>query len=572
MSARRRDLLQWFGLTALVVGVLAVSQMAFFRIDLTEDQRFSLNESTLELIDAVEDPMLISLYLDGDFPSGFQRLREETRRMLDEFRARNGNIQYVFINPSENPDPQARRDTYQQLRNAGLNAIQIEVQEADGVKQQQIFPGAIATYRDREWSISLLLEQFATAPEAQINASIQNLEYTLASALKGLTSTHRPSIALLDGHGELSPIETASWEMAVAKAYDVERFNLREFPVDSLTGQVDLGMQVRKLNSYDLIVLAKPRASFSDLDRWLIDQYFMNNGRGIFMIDAVYAEMDSLSYAPEFLAYPILDALGLGDQIFNYGARLTTSLVQDMVCAGVNDRRSVRPWVYFPLFLPQTDHPIARNLNAVRMEFATSIDTVRAPGVRKTALLLTSPYTRRQPTPGSVGLSTLYTEPDQRQFTDGHLATAVLLEGAFPSFYAHRIAPKTEVAPPKAAATDAKLLVLADGDFMKNQRNVVRADIPRGAPLPLGFDQFTGQQFGNADFLLNAVDYLLDGTGLIAVRGRNVTLRLLDSPRANEHRLAWQWGNALAPLGLVLALGALYRMLRRRHFTKKTLV
>jgi len=176
VSARRRDLLQWFGLTALVVGVLAVSQMAFFRIDLTEDQRFSLNESTLELIDAVEDPMLISLYLDGDFPAGFQRLREETRRMLDEFRARNGNIQYVFINPSENPDPQARRDTYQQLRNAGLNAIQIEVQEADGVKQQQIFPGAIATYRDREWSISLLLEQFATAPEAQINASIQNLE------------------------------------------------------------------------------------------------------------------------------------------------------------------------------------------------------------------------------------------------------------------------------------------------------------------------------------------------------------------------------------------------------------
>ncbi|MDG1252358.1 MAG: gliding motility-associated ABC transporter substrate-binding protein GldG [Schleiferiaceae bacterium] len=572
MNARRRDLLQWLGITALVFAALAVSQWSFFRIDLTEDQRFSLNESTLELIDAVEDPMLISLYLDGDFPSGFQRLREEARRMLDEFRARNGNIQYVFINPSENPDPQARRDTYQQLKNAGLNAIQIEVQESDGVKQQQIFPGAIATYRDREWSIPLLLEQFATAPEAQINASIQNLEYSLASALKGLTSTHRPSIAILDGHGELSPIETASWEMSVAKAYDVERFNLREFPIDSLTGQVDLGMQVRKLNSYDLIVLAKPRASFSDLDRWLLDQYFMNNGRGIFMIDAVYAEMDSLSYAPEFLAYPILDAIGLGDQLFNYGARLTTSLVQDMVCAGVNDRRSVRPWVYFPLFLPQTDHPIARNLNAVRMEFATSIDTVRAPGVKKTALLLTSPYTRRQPTPGSVGLASLYTEPNQLQFTDGHLAAAVLLEGAFPSFYANRIAPKTDVAVPKAAANDAKLLLLADGDFMKNQRNVVRADIPRGAPLPLGFDQFTGQQYGNADFLLNAVDYLLDGTGLIAVRGRNVTLRLLDSPRANEHRLAWQWGNALAPLGLVLAMGGFYRLLRRRHFAKKSLV
>ena len=211
MSRKVHDLLTLAGISLLVMAAMGISRFAFLRFDLTEDQRFSLNESTLSLIDQVEDPMLITLYLDGDFPSGFQRLREETRRMLDEFRARNGNIQYVFINPSENPDPQARRDTYQQLKNAGLNAVQIEVEEADGVRQQQVFPGAIATYREREWSLSLLLEQFATAPEAQINASIQNLEYTLASALKGLTSTHRPTLAILEGHGELNAIETASW-------------------------------------------------------------------------------------------------------------------------------------------------------------------------------------------------------------------------------------------------------------------------------------------------------------------------------------------------------------------------
>ncbi|MEJ6499715.1 MAG: gliding motility-associated ABC transporter substrate-binding protein GldG [Cryomorphaceae bacterium] len=568
MSRKVHDLLTLAGISLLVMAAMGISRFAFLRFDLTEDQRFSLNESTLSLIDQVEDPMLITLYLDGDFPSGFQRLREETRRMLDEFRARNGNIQYVFINPSENPDPQARRDTYQQLKNAGLNAVQIEVEEADGVRQQQVFPGAIATYREREWSLSLLLEQFATAPEAQINASIQNLEYTLASALKGLTSTHRPTLAILEGHGELNAIETASWEMSAAKAYDVERFNLREFPLDTLLGQPDLSLQVRRLNSYDLIVLAKPRASFSDLDRWLIDQYLMNNGRAIVMLDAVYAEMDSLSYAPEFLAYPILDALGLGDQLFSYGARVTTTLLQDMVCAGVNDRRSVRPWVYFPLFLPQTEHPIARNLNAVRMEFATTLDTVRAPGVKKTPLLMSSPYARRQATPGSVSLATLYAEPNPADFREKNLTTALLLEGPLPSFYAHRISPKTDVAAPKSAASDAKLLVISDGDFMKNQRNVVRADLPRGAPLPLGFDQFTGQQFGNADFLLNALEYMLDGTSLIAVRGRDVTLRLLDSPRANKNRALWQWGNALGPILLTFLAGFTYRRLRRRHFTK----
>ncbi|MFZ9756256.1 MAG: Gldg family protein, partial [Bacteroidia bacterium] len=384
-------------LAALAVVFLSTWRPVYLRLDLTQDQRFSLNEATEALIDQVEEPLLITVYLDGEFPAGFQRLQAETLRLLDEFRARNRNIRYELINPSENPDAQVRRDTYTQLRNLGLGAIQLEVQEADGVKTQQVFPGAVVSYAERQWPVSLLLEQFAQAPEAQINGSIQNLEYAMASAFRGLLQTERKRVALIEGHGELEAVQTAALELNLRKSYDVYRFNLREFPIDSTTGEPSLTMQVRRLNSFDGIIMAKPREAFNDLDRWLLDQYLMNNGRAIWMIEAVHAEMDSLSYAPEFLAYPILDYVGLDGPLFTYGARVNTSLAADLVCAGVNDQRSVRPWVYFPLMLPQSEHPIVKNLNAVRYEFGATMDTIRVPGVRKTVLLQTSPYSRRRP-------------------------------------------------------------------------------------------------------------------------------------------------------------------------------
>lgn len=565
---RKIDLLK-FG-TVLLFSILSVflSEFIPIRIDLTQDKRFSLSHSTLKLIEKVEDPMLFSIYLEGDFPAGFQRLKFETTRMLEEFRAKNPNIQYVLIDPSENPNSKARRDTYTQLRNAGLSAIQIKVEESDGVREQQIFPGAIVSFRDNEWPISLLLEQFMSNPDAQINASIQNLEYTLASAIKGLTKTYRPSIAILQGHNELSPIETASLELSLSKSYDIDHFNLREFPIDTITGEPDLNKQVILLNSFDLIILAKPRQRFSELDIWLIDQYLMNNGKGIFMLDAVYADMDSLSYSPEFLAYPILNRINLSDPLFNYGVRINTSLIQDMVCATLNDRKSIIPWLYFPLILPQTNHPIGKNLNAIKLEFATAMDSIRSPGVRKTPLLFTSPYSRRQSMPGRVSLATLYNEPDQSKFVDKSLITAILLEGALPSFYANRILQNTDFKNPPKKASNAKLLVISDGDFIRNQRNLVRSDIPRGSPLPLGFDQFTQRQYGNSDFILNAIDYMLDSEGLIEVRGREVALRLLDMQRINRHKNYLIGLNGFGPIILILIFGLLYKIIRKQRFSK----
>jgi ABC-2 type transport system permease protein len=539
------------------------------RLDLTADQRYSLSDATEELLTQVKEPLLVTVYLDGDFPSGFQRLQAETIRLLDEFRARNGKVRYELINPSENSDPQVRRDTYTQLQNLGLGAIQLEIQEADGVKTQQIFPGAVVSYNERQWPVSLLMEQFAQAPEAQINASIQNLEYALAAALRGLIQTERKRVAFIEGHGELAAIQTAALELNLRKSYEVTRFNMRELPIDSITGQPSIAMQALRLNSFDGIIMAKPRESFTELDRWLLDQYLMNNGRAVWMIEAVHAEMDSLSFASEFLAYPQLDFIGLNGLLFTYGARVNTALATDLVCAGINDQRSVRPWIYFPLMLPQSEHPIVKNLNAVRYEFGSTLDTIRVPGVQKTILLQTSPYSRRRPAPTQVSLAELYNEPIRSLFNEGPLATALLLEGPLPSYYANRMVPKTELPAPPLAAKDAKLLIIGDGDVGKNQRNIIRNDIPRGAPLPLGYDQYTGQQFGNSDFLLNAMDYLLEGNGLISVRGRDVSLRLLDRPKVDERAAFFQGLNSLAPIALVLLLHALYRKLRQRRFGRQ---
>jgi ABC-2 type transport system permease protein len=539
------------------------------RLDLTADQRYSLSDATEELLTQVKEPLLVTVYLEGDFPSGFQRLQAETIRLLDEFRARNGKVRYELINPSENSDPQVRRDTYTQLQNLGLGAIQLEIQEADGVKTQQIFPGAVVSYNERQWPVSLLMEQFAQAPEAQINASIQNLEYALAAALRGLIQTERKRVAFIEGHGELAAIQTAALELNLRKSYEVTRFNMRELPIDSITGQPSIAMQALRLNSFDGIIMAKPRESFTELDRWLLDQYLMNNGRAVWMIEAVHAEMDSLSFASEFLAYPQLDFIGLNGLLFTYGARVNTALATDLVCAGINDQRSVRPWIYFPLMLPQSEHPIVKNLNAVRYEFGSTLDTIRVPGVQKTILLQTSPYSRRRPAPTQVSLAELYNEPIRSLFNEGPLATALLLEGPLPSYYANRMVPKTELPAPPLAAKDAKLLIIGDGDVGKNQRNIIRNDIPRGAPLPLGYDQYTGQQFGNSDFLLNAMDYLLEGNGLISVRGRDVSLRLLDRPKVDARAAFFQGLNSLAPIALVLLLHALYRKFRQRRFGRQ---
>ncbi len=560
----------WAVLAAVVLAVNVASQWGHFRWDLTAEKRYSLGKSTLALLEQVEEPLLFTVYLEGDLPTGFQRLKRETLQMLNEFRAENRLVQFRLVDPSESEDERDRAEVYQQLRTKGLGAVQVEIKEKNGVRNVELFPGAVASYGDKETVVLLLTEQFAVAPEAQINASVQNLEYALANSLRQLVLQDRPRVALLEGHGELPRPKSASLEYELSKNYTVERFNLREFVVDSTTQQLSLVQQQLRLNTFQLVVINKPTQPFSDLDKWLLDQYVMSGGKVIWAVDAVHAEIDSLSRAPEFLAYPQWDALRLSDQLFGYGVRVNTSLVQDLVAGGVNDRRAVHRWVYFPLLMAQTKHPISKDLNAVRVEFGTSLDTVAVPGVKKTVLLQSSPYAKRQATPSVVSLRTLYEEPAEATFQDRLLPMAVLLEGKFPSVFKNRIAPKNEAGkliPLLSESKPTQMVVVADGDLAKNQLNVVNPNLARGIPLPMGYDQYTDMQYGNANFVLNTVDYLLDSQGLIGVRSREVKLRLLDAQRVTREGSFWKTLNTVLPLALVALGGFLFRLNRKRRYS-----
>jgi ABC-2 type transport system permease protein len=405
----------------------------------------------------------------------------------------------------------------------------------------------------------------------QINNSIEQIEFTLANGIRRLSIIEKPRIAFLEGHGELEPRYVAYLGRELGQYYTVDRFNLREFLTDSAGAEPTIRSQIMRLNTYDALIIAKPTKPFGDLDKFLIDQFIMGGGKTLWFIDAVQAEMDSLSQRPQFLAYPVAGDLGLTDWLFRYGVRVNTNLVQDMVAGGVNDRRSINRWIYFPLIMPQIEHPITKDLNAVKLEFASTIDTIIAPGIKKTILMRTSPYSRAVSTPHMVQLQTLYQEQNEANFRQQNLPVGVLLEGEFESAFKNRIIPREESGEAinvieKGRKTE--MLVVADGDLVKNQLNVVNPNIPRGTPLPTGFDQYTNMQYGNKDFFLNAIDYMLDDSGLISIRSRELKLRLLDFNRLKAEETDWKLLNTIAPVGLVLLFGILYTWLRRRKYAR----
>lgn len=571
-QTRRSDFTQFGLMTAVVILINVAGAYEFFRIDLTAEKRYSLSETTIGLLEQIEDPLFFKVYLEGEYPADFQRLQRETRQMLDEFRAYNGKIEYEFINPNENEGDDSQTNFGQQLQQRGLEPVTLEVNRQDGRSQIQVFPGAIVNYQDRETAVNLLQSQLGQSPETQINNSVQNLEYALASSVRRLALVEKPLIGFIEGHGELDRRHIASFAAGLAGTYRVDRFNLREFQQDSVTGEVSIVDQLRRLNRFDLIVIAKPQKPFEDLDKFFIDQFIMNGGRVMWLIDPVQASMDSLSYASEFLAIPELDKLNIDDMLFRYGVRLNTNLLQDYTCAGVNDRREVRRWPYFPLIMPRVKHPITKDLNAIKLEFAGTIDTIFSPTVSKTPLLISSENSRTQATPGIVSLRTLYSDPKPEQFPMRHLPVAYLLEGNFESVFRNRLIPKsleTSSIQLRDTSRFTQQLVVADGDLIKNQLNIVNPNLQRGIPLPLGYDQYTGMQFGNGDFLLNVVDYMLDDSGLIAVRSRELKLRLLDKVKVSESRTFWAVLNTAAPVLFIVLFGIVYTSNRRRKFAVK---
>ena len=576
-NLKKNQIVAFFVTVAIVVLVNVIGSYVFTRFDLTSEKRYTLSPTTKEILNGLDDYVYFKVYLEGDFPAGFKKLRRETKEMLDEFRAYTKYIDYEFINPSESADAAERNDTYKQLYQSGLNPTDVVVKNSDGSsKQMVIWPGALVSYHnDTEIAIDLLENQLGQSSEDALNASMQNLEFRLIDAVKKVTRRTRPNIAFIEGHGELSEQDVYDIAQTLAQNYNVGRVEING-KIDALIHRTqDEEKEVKAFPSFDAIIIAKPTQPFDERDKFLIDQYIMHGGKVLWLVEPVLATMDSLQSQESTIG--LEQNLNLDDMLFKYGVRLNRDLLLDLTCASLPIRTGQvagQPqleffrWFYFPLLQAASNHPMVRNMNAIKADFVSSMDaTTSANGIDQIPLLKTSDYTKVSGAPVFITLAMLRQTPDKRMFSSKGKNVAYLLKGSFPSLYANRI--PQEIVDDQATdfmeeSFPTAMIVVADGDIIRNQ-----IDIRTRKPLPLGFDQYTQNTYANKEFIENAISYLVDGEGLIDIRSRELKVRLLDMTKINQERAKWQVINTLLPIALIIALGFVMAFIRKKKYSKK---
>lgn len=539
----------------LVINILMAKIGLFERFDLTSDKRYTLSEAALNVIKDVDSPIVIDVFLEGDFPSEFKRLKAETKQILEEFQTYNNYISFQFINPLE--DDAKRDSNIKTLTKRGLKPMQLSVRNSGKSSQEIIFPWALASYNDATVKIPLVKNSIGATQEETVNNSVQNLEYAFADGLSKLINPKRRKIAILKGNGELKDQYIADFLKTIKDYYYIAPFTL-----DSVAKHPQGTLQ--KLDAYDMVLVAKPTQAFTEKEKFVLDQFTMKGGKSLWLIDAVAMEKDSL-YNASGKSFAVGRKLNLTDFFFKYGVRINPVLINDLYSApitlafgeGSNTQFQPVQWQYSPLAKSTNNHPIVNNLNLVRFDFANQIDTLKNE-VKKTILLTSSPLSKVDGTPREINLDMVKVKPDPKLYNHGYQNLAVLLEGTFTSVYNNRIKP-FNLSEDINTSIPTKMIVVADGDLIKN-------DVGRNGPLELGFDRLTGQTFGNKEFLLNAVNYLLDDGGLINIRSKEIALAFLDKEKISGNNTKWQALNILLPLALLGLFGFIFNVIRKKKY------
>ncbi len=518
------------------------------RLDLTEDHRYTLSETTEKIVENIEENILIKIYLKGNFPAEFKRLQVETKLHLEELKAINKNIQFKFVNPT---------DIAEDLIEKGLEPSRLQIQENGKLSEIIIFPWAVVQYKNKSETIPLLKDIFANSQNEQLESSIQNLEYAFANAIHKLTSKKEKKIAIIKGNGELDDIYIADFLRKISEYY-----RLAPFTLDSVAKQPQ--KTLKELSEFDLIIISKPTEKFSEEEKYTLDQFSMRGGKSLWLIDNVQAELDSLMLTGESLAYP--RDLNLTDFFFNYGVRINYDLINDvysskipLATGNVGNKTQFNSfvWNYFPLVNSKNNHAITNNIEAVNLKFPNSIDTLKN-GIQKTILLQSSPLSKTVGTPVIISLKSIAKKTNPAEFAHGNIPIGVLLEGNFKSAYSGRTKP-FEINNSKDKSNETKMIVIADGDIIANE-------ISKGQPLELGVDKWTNQRFGNKEFLLNCVNYLLDDNGLIDIRSKTIKINFLDKERVFNEARKWQLLNILFPLILLAIFGVTFKYYRKKKY------
>lgn len=562
MSSRKENLKKVVVTILFLIGLNFVGHFIFKRFDLTADKRYTLSETSLQIVSDVKEPLYVDVFLQGNFPGEFKKLQTETQQLLEEFKAENPNIIFQFVNPLEDEEADKEK-TFNSFVERGLTPVNVTVNDKGQQTQEVVFPWAVATCGNRSVKVPLLKNMMGASTAEKVVSSVQHLEYAFANAFNTVSNAKQKKIAILKGNGELHDIFIADFVKSVRDNYYIGTFTLNSVaknPMESL----------KYLKKYDLVVVAKPTEVFTDAEKQVMDQYVVNGGKTLWLVDKVNMEMDSLMSTGENLAFP--RDLNLNDMFFKYGIRIKPDLIKDVMATpialatgeqGSATQYTQYPWMFSPLIYPdeKTKNPIVSNLDGLKFEFASPIELLNN-SIKKTVLLQSSPYSKLIGTPSEIKLSMVEERPEQKEFTGGgKYPVAVLLEGQFHSVYENRVLAFKDNSF-KSVGKENKMIVISDGNVIKNQLD------KNYQPMELGYDKWTNNLYGNKEFLLNCVNYLLDEKGLINIRSKEVALPILDKEKVYANYTSSQIITVGLPLVVLLVFGLLFTYLRKRKYAK----
>ncbi|WP_132704034.1 gliding motility-associated ABC transporter substrate-binding protein GldG [Winogradskyella wandonensis] len=539
----------------IIVNILG--NAVYKRFDLTKDGRYTLSETTKTIIYKADSPLIIDIFLEGDLPSEFKLLQTETKQLIEEFQAINPLIKVNYINPLADEDNRDR--VISELTRSGLEPYVNSKKVSGKITQELLFPWGFASYQGRTVKIPLFKKSITEDLQTQVASSIQQLEYNFADAFNQITKEKSKSIAILKGNGQLRDIYIADFLQTVKPYY-----NLAQFTLDSVA--TNPKKTLNDLKQYDLIISAKPSEAFSENEKLVLDQYTMSGGKSIWLTESIIMDKDSL-YNEKGTSVSVGKELNLTDFFFQYGVRINQNLVKDLYSApiplaigeGSNTQFQPVQWQYSPLATSDLKHPISDNIDLVKFDFASQIDTLKNT-IKKTVLLQSSERTKLEGPLKNISLSSVTQQPDTENYNQGKQNLAVLLEGEFNSVYKNRVLP-FDIDNYIEKSVPTKMVVISDGDVIKNE-------VSRNRPLQLGFERITGRTYGNKEFLLNTVNYLLDDSGLINIRAKSVEVAFLDSEKIEASKGTWQLVNIALPLLLLGLFGLLFNFLRKRKYAR----
>ncbi|NJB70250.1 gliding-associated putative ABC transporter substrate-binding component GldG [Saonia flava] len=551
----KKKLLSILKALIILVAFNILASFVYTRFDLTEDKRYTLSQPAIHAAEAFTSPVIVDVLLDENLPPEFAKLKLETKNILEEFASKNNNIKFSFVNPLE--DESQTETTIAELQGLGLTPANVTVGDNGKVSQEILFPWAMVTFNNKTVKVPLLKNKLGASSGERVNNSVQNLEYAFADAFTKVNLKEKKQVAVIKGNGELEDMFVADYLTTIRDYYNIGAITLDSVESNPLK-------VLEQLKNFDLAIIAKPTEAFTDAEKYVLDQYIIHGGKSMWFIDNVAIELDSLfNEKGSAMAFP--RNLNMTDFFFNYGVRINPVLVNDMYFTqivlasgeGTDSQYNPVPWLYNPMVFSRNNHPINNNLEALRFQFANVIDTLPNAN-KKTILYWSSPLSKTDGVPKEISLDIINSQPNKDIYTNGNKPLAVLLEGEFTSSFSNRIKP-FKLNDGLEKGPENKMLVVADGDIIKNQ-------IRNGRPLDLGYDKWTNNFYGNKEFLLNSINYMLDDDGLINIRNKKVAIPLLDPEKIADQKSKWQLMNIGVPILLTLLFGFIFNYIRKKKY------